>query len=219
MEYVILFVLCALCVGMMVVMYNKNQELVDHVKRNEVKISDLEKLVNAAEHDTMIRSRLSNTETRISAVEKNLKSQLVELESKIPAIIEQPAPPVVVAPAELVFTVEEKKVLNGQVELLDTRVRELIDLYNNRVGKAIADLSKKALMLDTNACVLSPTDTCPSGLTKTATFGIINYPNENRIPKGYYHGGSFNENGWKWLHGGLCCMEHEPIKTATVAAT
>lgn len=218
MEYVILFVLCALCVGMMVVMYNKNQELVEHVKRNEVKISDLEKLVNAAEHDTMIRSRLSNTETRISAVEKNLKSQLIELESKIPAVIQQPAPPVVVAPAELVFTVEEKKVLNGQVELLDTRVRELIDLYNNRVGKTIADLSKKALMLDTNSCVLSPTETCPSGLTKTATFGIISYPHDNRIPKGYYHGGPFNENGCKWLHGGLCCVEHEPIKTATVAA-
>jgi len=33
---------------MMVVMYNKNQELLDHVKRNEVKINDLEKLVNAA---------------------------------------------------------------------------------------------------------------------------------------------------------------------------
>lgn len=218
MEYIILLVLCALCVGMMVVMYHKNQELVDHVKRNEVKISDLEKLVNAAEHDTMIRSRLSNTETRISAVERNLKSQLAEVASKIPAVIEQP-PPVVVAPVEVVFTVEEKKVLNGQVELLDTRVRELVDLYNNRVGKAIAELSKKSLMLDANACVLSPTETCPSGLTKTATFGIISYPHENRIPKGYYHGGSFNDHGWKWLHGGLCCIEHEIIKTVAAAAT
>jgi len=216
MEYVILLLLCTLCVGMMIVMYNKNQELMDHLKRNEVKINDLEKLINAAEHDTMIRSRLSNAETRISAVERNLKSQLAEVASKIPTVMEQPAAPVVV-PAEVVFTVEEKKMLNGQVEFLDNRVRELIDLYNNRVGKAIAELSKKAFMLDTNACVLSPTEICPSGLTKTATFGIISYPHENRLPRGYYHGGPFNDAGWKWLHGGLCCIEFDPIKAAATA--
>jgi hypothetical protein len=212
MEYLILLVFGTLCAGLMMVMYHKNNELHEMIKKNEDKVRDFEKYMNPGEHDSMIRQRMSNTETRVTAVEKSLKSQIADLEAlnrnmaqQIRSIMESETGSRSSAGAGV--TADQSALLTNQIIFVNDRVNTLTAKVDS-INDAQLAVARSALFVDgVNVCVFAPTDVCPPGLTKKATFGIIEHSGDNPVPAGYYIGGQFSDSGWNWMHGGLCCSQ------------
>ena len=210
----LVFIVCAaLCGGMLMVLYQRNAELMEIVKSNEDKLRELEKSLNPAEHDTMVRSRLSNTEVRVTALEKLIKSHTVDLDmvgKQVRSVLSGGGGAVSkdATVSQGNANSEQVQVLTNQIIFVNDRVNGVVARVDALVNAQNALATRALMMENTNMCILSSTDTCPPKMTKSATFGIIAHTGQNPIPPGYYPGGQFAEvdNGWNWLHGGLCCM-------------
>jgi hypothetical protein len=210
MEYLILLVFGTLCCGLMMVMYQKNAELFSAIKKNEAKMKDFEKYVNPGEHDTMIRQRMSTTESRITNMERHQRTQedqftivTQKLHSALDTVNKIQTGP---GNSGSGLSAEQVEILTNQITFVNDRVNNIgteIQALNN----AQLYLAGKALLLETNVCVFSQAEACPPGMKKVGTFGVIEHSAEHLIPSGYFKGGKFNDNGWDWLHGGMCCVE------------
>mmetsp|Transcript_14309 Transcript_14309/g.28524 ORF Transcript_14309/g.28524 Transcript_14309/m.28524 type:complete len:213 (+) Transcript_14309:24-662(+) len=207
MEYLILLVFGTLCVGLMLVMYQKNSELYDAIRRNEEKIKEFERYSNPGEHDSMIRQRMSNTESRVTSLEKLLKNHNDKFElvdQKVNSALEGGAS---AGGSGGAVSEEQNKVLTNQIVFVNDRVNQIANQVE-ALSTAQTYLAGRALMLEnTNVCVFSGTESCPPNLKKVGTFGVIDHSPEKIVPPGYFQGGAFNAEGWNWIHGGLCCME------------
>lgn len=207
MEILVLMVFGTLCAGLMMVMYQKNAELFEAIERNEVKIRELEKGRNSVEQDSLIRQRLSTTESRVTALERLIKTHsgdLDKLKSAGPVGQETSGGATGVDTAAVV---QQQQVLSNQILFVNERVTKIATQFD-QVNNAQLYLASKAVIAENaNVCVFSNTENCPPHMRKFATFGIIGHSGDMPIPTGYYQGGPFNDNGWNWIHGGLCCPE------------
>lgn len=204
MDFLVLLVFGTLCMGLMMIMYRKNSELSEAIQRNEDRIKDFERSRNSVEDDSLIRKRLSNTESRVTFLEKLAKihtADLAEVKTR-GGPVEQSKVNTAASPT---VTAEQMQVLSNQIIFVNDRVTKL-DSSFDAVNNAQIYLASKAVMMEnSNVCIFSNTDNCPPHLKKFATFGIIAHSGDNALPTGYYMGGSFNDNGWNWIHGSLCC--------------
>lgn len=207
MEILVLIVFGTLCAGLMMVMYQKNSELFEAIERNEAKIRELEKGRNSVEQDSLIRQRLSTTESRVTTLERLMKTyggDLDKLKAGGPAVQNNAAS----APAaDSAAVVQQQQVLSNQILFVNERVTKMATQFDQLNNAQVFLASKAVLSENANVCVFSNTETCPPHMRKFATFGIIGHSGDMPIPNGYYQGGPFNDNGWNWIHGGLCCPE------------
>lgn len=193
-------------------LFQKNSDLMESVKGHEEHIRELEKYLNPTEKDSMIRSRLSTTETRVTALDRTVKAQTVDIDmimKQVKSLLNNPGQQVSAQQAggipedtQRQFELYKKELifLNERTSSIANRVDLIVTAQNNLAVKAL-------IMENTNVCVMSSTDACPPRMVKVATFGIIAHSGQNAVPTGYFIGGPFNENGWNWLHGSMCCME------------
>lgn len=201
MEFLVLIVFGTLCAGLMMVMYQKNSELFEAIQRNQEKIKELERGKNSVEQDSLIRQRLSTTEGRVTTLERLLKAQGVDLE----AIRSAGVPQVQGNAAPNAAVDEQIQLHSNQIVFVNDRVTKLAAQFDALNDAQVYLANKAVLAENANLCVFSNTDNCPPHMTKFATFGVIGHSGESPLPTGYYLGGSFNDNGWNWIHGGLCC--------------
>lgn len=191
----------------MLVMYQKNSELYEMIKRNEDKIKDFERNLNPAEQDSLIRSRISSTESRVTALERLIKAHTGDIDTIKMQIRNggPPAPETAAQPAAVAN--DQAQLLSNQIIFVNDRVNAVAARFD-ALNNAQNIIASRAMMLEnTNVCVFSSTESCPPRMRKMATFGIIAHSGESPVPPGYYLGGAYNDAGWNWFHGGLCCME------------
>ena len=215
----LVLIVCAILYGgVLIVLYQRNADLSETVKGHEEKIRELEKYLNPTEKDSMIRTRLSTTETRDTALDRVLKTQAADLDMVTkqmqlvlagnPQLASQQerkpegdtAIPGLADAGQLQAVTDQVIFVNDRVTNIAERVDAVINAQNN--------LARKSMIMEgTNICIFTSTDACPPRMQKAATFGIIAHLGASPIPPGYYIGGAFNDNGWNWIHGGMCCME------------
>lgn len=209
MEFLVLIVFGTLCAGLMMVMYQKNSELFEAIQRNEDKIKELERNRNSVEQDSLIRQRLSNTESRVTLLERLTKAHTGDLDSI--KTRQEKAGPVEQARSNTAalasVTPEQMQVLSNQIIFVNDRVTALTTKFDALNNAQLYLASKALIMENANVCIFSNTENCPPNMKKMATFGFIGHSGESPVPTGYYLGGPFNDNGWNWIHGGLCCVE------------
>lgn len=207
MEILVLIVFGTLCAGLMMVMYQKNSELFEAIERNEAKIRELEKGRNSVEQDSLIRQRLSTTESRVTALERLMKTHSTDLDKlKATGPVDQNNAAGAAA-VDNAAVVQQQQLLSNQILFVNERVTKVATQFD-QLNNAQIFLANKAIMAENaNVCVFSNTENCPPHMRKFATFGIIGHSGDMPIPAGYYQGGAFNDNGWNWIHGGLCCPE------------
>lgn len=207
MEYIILIVFGVLFSGILLVMFQKNAELHDLIQKHEEKIQNMEKYINPIENDSLIRQRLSNTESRVTAVEKLLRSHTSDIDILAKRLKENNQASAVAGVVAGGATAEQIQALSNQIIFVNDRVSTVAAQVES-VNAAQTYLATKSVMFENaNICVLSGTENCPPNMRKMATFGIIGHSGDSPIPKGYFVSGPFNDNGWNWVHGGLCCVE------------
>lgn len=179
------------------VMYQKNSELNDLITLNQDRIKDLERAITPGENDSILRSRVSNTESRATQLERAVKQLAIdfgELESNLPEKVRQLAS------------------ANAGGGPLGTEQMELVNHQINFLNDKINNLARSTLNLEQgNTCILSENTYCPDGFTRTATFGFIAFNPDNVVPSGYYYGDRHNAD-WAWLHGGLCCVKAQSLQ-------
>lgn len=96
-------------------------------------------------------------------------------------------------------TTEVTHHISLRLDNIETHVAQLI-----KTGQYLAEHS---LLLETaNVCVFTPTDECPRGMKPLNRFALGTFHAEGKLPQGYLDSGPFNDNGWKWMQGGLCCL-------------
>lgn len=209
MDFIVLLVFGTLCTGLMLVMYQKNSELYEMIKKNEDKIKDFERNLNPAEQDSLIRSRISSTESRVTALERLIKAHTGDIDTIKMQIRNSGSPGAADTPQQqqVALGAEQVQLLSNQIIFVNDRVNAITARFDD-VNNAHNIVASRAMMLEnTNVCVFSSTESCPPRMKKMATFGIIAHSGENPVPPGYYLGGAYNDVGWNWFHGGLCCME------------
>lgn len=206
----ILIVVCVLYGGVLVVLYQRNAELTEAVHGHEEKIRELEKYLNPTEKDSMIRTRLSTTETRVTALDRLVKAHSTDIDmvtKQMQQVLNNPNGVPQQQQQAGGVGADQAQVLSNQIIFVNDRVTAV----SNRLDAVVTaqnNLAIKAMTMEnTNICVFSSTETCPPRMQKAATFGIIAHSGNSPVPPGYYMGGPFNDNGWNWMHGGLCCME------------
>eukprot|EP00600_Ochromonadales_sp_CCMP1393_P004088 CAMPEP_0174992146 /NCGR_PEP_ID=MMETSP0004_2-20121128/22348_1 /TAXON_ID=420556 /ORGANISM="Ochromonas sp., Strain CCMP1393" /LENGTH=172 /DNA_ID=CAMNT_0016246099 /DNA_START=242 /DNA_END=760 /DNA_ORIENTATION=+ len=165
----------------------------------------------------MIRQRMSTTEARITAIERQMRTHEDKVElvtQKVHTALQTanalktahhtdtPSPKKEVAPATV--SDERAEVLTAQISFVNDRVTEVVQQIDG-LNRGQSFLASKALIMENNVCVLAHNDACPPNMKKVGTFGLIEHNPENLIPVGFVRGEAFNNNGWNWLHGGLCC--------------
>lgn len=216
-----LFIVVVLYTGTIMVMYQKNVDLHEVLKRNEDKIEELKRLMNFADHDSVLRSRVSNAESRITTLEKTMRTQLADVGTTVSQAIAFEVKNAVKPEIEKIL-VNDRAVTTNQLEWTNSQINQLREHVNYVIGDfdklntAQLYLAKKTLLFENaNVCIFSSIDTCPTHLSKVATFGIITHSPDNVLPTGYFLGGKHNDNGWNWMHGGLCCMEQSIIQSTS----
>lgn len=203
MEFIILLVFAIMCSGLLMVMYQKHSELTDLISNNQDKIKFLETAINPGENDSVLRGRVSNTESRVSNVERMLKSitdQINQLATANAAVTGN----AVATAAAGGASEEQMHLINHQINFVNDRVTKLIESIN-KVDNAVTLLSQTTLAINKgNLCIFSSNQECPPGLTMAMTFGFITHNPQGNLPVGYFTGGN-HAPGWDWMHGGLCC--------------
>jgi hypothetical protein len=212
MASMIVLIVCALLYGgVLVVLFQKNTELAEAVKGHEEHIRELEKYLNPTEKDSMIRSRLSTTETRVTALDRAVKAHATDIDmvsKQVQALLGNPSAVRFPQPGQAAANDAQKfEEIGNQLMFVNDRVNSIA----NRVDLIVTaqnNLAMKALVMEkTNVCIFASADSCPPRMVKTATFGIIAHSGQSPVPHGYWIGGPFNDNGWNWLHGSYCCTE------------
>lgn len=208
MEFIILLVFAIMCSGLLMVMYQKHSELTDLIATNQEKIKFLESAANPGESDSVLRGRVSNTESRVSQVERLVKALNEKMDTVGTNAVA--AGDAAVAPAAGGATEEQMTLINHQINFVNNRVTTVIESVT-KVDNAVTYLSQKALLTDQgNVCVFSSSTDCPAGMTMTLTFGVIGYNPQKNLPTGYFVGANHSPD-WDWMHGGLCCVNVEKM--------
>ncbi|RYH09248.1 hypothetical protein EON65_40310 [archaeon] len=93
-------------------------------------------------------------------------------------------------------------------------VRELVHSIENVERVAINLETDLRYLLDnalilagTNACIISAPDACPQHMIGTSHVMVGALQPEGKVPLGYQNVGTFNDQGWQWLQGVLCCVK------------
>ncbi len=66
------------------------------------------------------------------------------------------------------------------------------------------------LLTGPNTCVLSALDGCPHNMVASTRFALGNFQRDGKVLDGFQESGTFNDNGWTWLQGLLCCSRPLP---------
>lgn len=93
--------------------------------------------------------------------------------------------------------------LLSSMETLDKRLADL-------AGHQQVLFDHALLLGGSNVCVMSSSDGCPHNMVASTQFALGHFQAEGKVMTGYLNSGAFNDNGWQWLQGSLCCTHKLP---------
>ncbi len=187
---VVPFLLFFLCAAFSAHLWKQNVTLFEELQAVQHKLNDLNKESDLND----INFRINAIDTRAGALERLQRASAADLNEVLNGEIKT---------HDHKHTEEALQVMRKQVNDLGSK----ISMHSQDIGtvsKSLNALSANTLKLDDGMGICVLAGSCPTGFTRTGTFGTILHNPDQMIGAGMKIGSNFG-NGWDWLHGSLCC--------------